>query len=53
MIKTDKSQVWWCMSVIPALGRPRQEDCAFEVIFCYKVRLKKERSSRAGELAQG
>jgi hypothetical protein len=24
--KDDRVQVWWCMSVIPALGRLRQQD---------------------------
>lgn len=23
--------IWWCTAVIPALGRLRQEDCAFEL----------------------
>jgi hypothetical protein len=27
--------VWWCTSAIPALGRPRQEDCEFKVSLGY------------------
>jgi hypothetical protein len=32
------SQVWWYMSVIPALGRLRQEDHEFSVSLDYIVR---------------
>jgi hypothetical protein len=31
-LELEPSQVWWHMSVIPALGRLRQEDSEFEVI---------------------
>jgi hypothetical protein len=30
-------QAWWHTSVIPALGRPKQEDCEFEVSLGYIV----------------
>jgi hypothetical protein len=31
------SQVWWCMSIIPALRRQRQEDHEFRVSLSYMV----------------
>jgi hypothetical protein len=31
--------MWWCIPVIPALGRLRQEDHEFEVTMGYTVRL--------------
>jgi hypothetical protein len=30
--------VWWCVCVIPALGRQRQEDYEFEANLVYIVR---------------
>jgi hypothetical protein len=30
--------VWWYTSTIPALGRPRKEDCEFEASLSYTVR---------------
>jgi hypothetical protein len=31
--------VWWCISVIPALRRQRQEDLEFKASLGWKVRL--------------
>jgi hypothetical protein len=28
---------WWCLPDIPALGRPRPEECEFEVDLSYKM----------------
>jgi hypothetical protein len=38
------SQVWWCIPVIPALGRLGQKDSEFKAILGYtaKPHLKKE-----------
>lgn len=36
----DKNQVWWCMRVIPALGRKRQGGQNFKVIFNYRLSLR-------------
>jgi hypothetical protein len=40
-----KSQVWWYMPVIPAVGSLVQEDLEFEVNLCYTTRpyLKKKK----------
>jgi hypothetical protein len=35
--KKEKGQAWWCISVIPELGRLRQEDLKFEARVSYMV----------------
>jgi hypothetical protein len=37
IIKID-SWVWWCISVVPVLGRLRQEDHKFKASLGYKLR---------------
>lgn len=30
-----RKQAWWCVSVIPVLGRRKLEDQKFSVLFCF------------------
>lgn len=39
-------QIWWCVSVITALGRPRQEDQDYKVILSYAVNLRPSWATR-------
>jgi hypothetical protein len=36
--KRNSKAGWWCMAIILAFGRPRQEDHEFEASLCYIVR---------------
>jgi hypothetical protein len=38
--------VWWCIPVIPALVRQRQEDPEFKASLCYITRPYPEREER-------
>jgi hypothetical protein len=45
----QESWVWWCMPIIPALGRRKQEDQEFKSSLGYIARLsfkKKERRKK-------
>jgi hypothetical protein len=42
------SQMWWCTSIIPALGRLRREDLEFEDSLDCKVRLSQKNKMRRG-----
>jgi hypothetical protein len=43
-----KSQVWWHTPIIPALGRPRQEDYKFKASLGYRAKsfLKNKHNSK-------
>lgn len=40
IIKTRQCQAWWCVSIIPALGKQRQTDQGFKAILSSIVSLK-------------
>jgi hypothetical protein len=42
------SWMWWCLSVIPALRRLRQENCEFEGSLGYITKLYLQKQKRRG-----
>jgi hypothetical protein len=38
--------MWWCMPLIPALGRLRKEVCEFKSSLSYIVRTKKHKKRK-------
>jgi hypothetical protein len=47
-LKIHSHWAWWCLPVISALGRLRQEDCEFKASLSYIVRtcLKKNKTEK-------
>jgi hypothetical protein len=45
-LKLNLRWVWWFMPIIPALGRPRQEDCEFQANLSYMARPCQEREKK-------
>jgi hypothetical protein len=51
-IKNDTvNKEWWCMSVIPAVGRLNWVDCKFKANLDYKVRPHLNKTKQKNDIA--
>jgi hypothetical protein len=50
--ESANDQVWWCISILPALRKPRQEGCKLGARLGYIARLCQKKKRKEGRMCK-